>query len=292
MSVKILKMNDRGEDYRVDKGLLFDLPMRLMVVGKSQNSGKSNFLGNLLLRPYDSDDVTGRSLYANDFEGRNIYVVCPSVGIDKKWTSIIESKKIPKGNVYDHYDEQELEALYDRLESDFLVKEAQGKPEHVLIIMDDCSFSGSLRDKIHGLMAKLFCNSRHLLINTIVTSQKYSDILTTARENATGCIFYGCTQKQLELIYNDHGVQDKKDFIDMFRKATREKYTFLAVNYSNDPDERFLDSTFTPIKNSGSTSSKMTKAQLLEIYNERELGVVGSDGKGLTKAQLLEIINK
>ena len=61
---------------------LFNLPMKLLIIGRSQLSGKSNFLGNLLL----SDDPR---LYGDDFEGENIYLFTPSV-TDHKLKVIIK----------------------------------------------------------------------------------------------------------------------------------------------------------------------------------------------------------
>jgi hypothetical protein len=40
----------------------------------------------------------------------------------------------------------------------------------------------------------------------------------------------------------------RKAFDDLFRQATKEKHSFLVINYSNDADRRFMDATFTPIK--------------------------------------------
>ena len=237
----IIKMADTSESHRIQKQDLFDLPMKVLLVGKSQLSGKTNALGNLILRPYNKQDAA-QEMYNGNFIGRNIYVVCPSTQLDPKWASIIDSKEIPPGNIYHSYDEEELNALYDRLEANF-----HRDPEHTLVILDDCSFSGALKEKLHGALARLFCNGRHLLISTIVTAQKYSDIFTTARENCTGAMFFGCSLKQAELIYYDHGTCDKRKFLDEFRKCTREKHTFLVVNYSNDADRRFQDCNFNAI---------------------------------------------
>ena len=114
--------------------------------------------------------------------------------------------------------------------------------------MDDISYSGDLKSKVHGAVAKLFMNGRHLLISSIVLAQKYSDILTGARENCTGCILFTCSNKQAELIYNDHGTVEKRLFMSAFRKTTQLPHSFMVINYSNGADRRFLDGTFNPIE--------------------------------------------
>ena len=246
----IIKMHDRAESHRVSKELTWDLPMRLLIVGKSLLSGKSNAVGNLLLRPYDTTDKDGMGFYFNDFLGENIFIVCPSTNVDQKWESILEGKQIPGGNVYNTYDEMELNTLYTKLAKkwhDAEDSEPKLVHEQVLIVFDDMSFGGDLKSKINGVMAKFACNSRQYLVSVIITAQKYTDISTTMRENASGFMLFNCSYRQKEIIYNDVGEMPKKDFMKMFDQATHEKHSFMVVNYTNTPDMRFLDQHFQPL---------------------------------------------
>lgn len=243
-----LKMKDAAESYRVHKGLLPDLPMRMLIVGKSQISGKTNLCGNLMLRPYDETDKAGKDLYMNDFKGENIYVICPSTNLDTKWMNIVKDKRIPEQNIIREFDEEVMNTLYESLEEEFHTAVDEGrKPDHKLIIMDDISFDGSLKSKMHGSVARLACNSRHLLVSVIILAQKYSDVLTTFRENMSCGIFFECSQKQLDLIADDHSLQSKRDFTKMFRETTKEPHSWLCVNYSNPREQRFLNHHFEPI---------------------------------------------
>jgi len=243
--VEILKMRDTAEDHRIHKRSTFDLPMRLLIVGKSQLSGKTNTVGNLMLRPFDDSDDSGSQFYKKNFDSNDIYIVCPSTLIDHKWSSIIRGKKVPPENIMQKYDEEQLTKLYEKLEDQYHEKMNDGEqPTHKLIILDECSFGGGLKEKMNGIISRLASNSRHILVSLIVTSQKYSDLLTALRENATGMILYQCSNKQGELIYNDVGEQSKRDFMQMMGKATHQRHSFMVVNYSNSPDERFLDSNF------------------------------------------------
>jgi hypothetical protein len=244
-----LKMKDRAESFRIKKEDMFDLPMRLLIIGKSQLAGKTNLLGNLLVRGRDQNDLTGAQCYANDFDPDNIYIVCPSTNIDEKWETIIKEREIPASNVYNDYDEEALLALYDKLVQQFhesIAKEE--KPKHKLIIFDDVSYSGHLKDKKNGVFAKIFQNGRQPLISTIVLAQKYSDILTAARENCTGLCVFECTQKQAELVYADHGKCEKPKFIKALMKYASKTGEYLVINYSNPVEKRFQDSRFAPIK--------------------------------------------
>ncbi len=48
--INIYKVKDKKEKYYTDKGLLFNLPFRILMVGKSQFSGKSSCIINLLIQ--------------------------------------------------------------------------------------------------------------------------------------------------------------------------------------------------------------------------------------------------
>lgn len=237
---KILKMRDKGEKHYTHKPMLFDIPFKIIVVGRSQLAGKTNLLGNLLLR---------KEYYLDDFKGEDIYLVSPSTAVDAKLAAIIEEKEIPSMNVLPDYDEEVLQMVYEMIEEEYQeAVDEKRAPPNKLVIFDDMSFGGKLKSKVHGVMAKLFCNGRHINCSTIVTAQKYSDILTTCRENTTGAVLFSSTEKQLDLMADDHNYKDSKaEFKKMFREATKAKHSFLVVNYSNDPEHRYLDSEFRPI---------------------------------------------
>tara|TARA_E500000318_G_scaffold51831_1_gene48509 strand:- start:29 stop:778 length:750 start_codon:yes stop_codon:yes gene_type:complete len=240
--VEIYKMKDKNESYHKKKGLLFDLPMKVGICGRSQLSGKSNLLGNLLL----SEDSR---LYKNDFLGDNIYIFSPSAHTDYKIKTIIEEKDIPPQNVFTEMTDGVLEALYEMIETEFKERAAKKEPqEHRLIIADDMSADGSLKKHKNGTLAKIVQNGRHVLISTIATCQKYSDLPTFLKENLTGGCFFSGTDRQLEAISDDHNyLEDKTAFRKMFRKVTNDPHTFLVVNYSNPLSARYMDTNFVPI---------------------------------------------
>tara|TARA_Y100001972_G_C7603019_1_gene302186 strand:- start:70 stop:804 length:735 start_codon:yes stop_codon:yes gene_type:complete len=235
---KILKVRDKTDGYykKVDK--IFDLPFRILINGKSQLSGKTTIILNLLLR---------NSFYRNLFDGSNIFIVSNN-RLDNKLKILMEQKSISKTN-FMKYDEEELEILYDQLEEEFMDEVNEGmKPSARLIIFDDVAYSGSLKDKTAGILSKIVMNGRHANISSIFTSQKFSLVSTGIRTNVTGAILFNTSQKELELIADDFNyLENKKDFIKMFRKATDGKNKFLVVNFSNDRNEMYLDSEFKPI---------------------------------------------
>lgn len=241
----MMVMKDPFESHKIDKGDLPDLPFKMLVVGKSQFAGKTNLVANLLLRPMDNNDIYGMSYYKKDFEGEDMYVICPSTVIDHKWNKLIEYKKIPPGNIYTSYNESDLEAVYQGIIKKYNHSiENDERPKHSLIILDDCSFDGSLKSKTAGVIAKLFCNGRHYLISSLLTSQKYSQISTVCRENYTAMLIFESSEKQLETIYDDVGFGDKKDFKKLFREYTKEPHSFMVINAKFPPEQRFQDQYF------------------------------------------------
>lgn len=239
--LKILKVKDKAESYYTKKDTIFDLPMRLLVVGKSQLSGKSNLLTNLILRD---------EFYNNDFEGDDIYIVSPSIHTDDKLIKLVDVKDIPEHNLMDTFDEDVITELYKNLEEEYREAVSDGeKPTNKLIVFDDCSYSGSLKSRAKAsIIPKIFSNGRHINVSVIVTSQKYSDISTSARENCNGAIFFNCSNKQLELIEADNNYTgSKKEFMKMFRDNIGTKHSFVVVNYTNEKDSRYLNEYFEKI---------------------------------------------
>tara|TARA_R110002167_G_scaffold198187_4_gene401240 strand:- start:5606 stop:6406 length:801 start_codon:yes stop_codon:yes gene_type:complete len=248
--IEILKMRDVNENHYIDKGLLFNLPMKLLVVGKSQLSGKSNLVGALLL-------MKDERLYKDTWKPENIFVFSGSLQNDEKIKTICEEigeEGIPNSNLFDTYDEEIMDTIYEMIKEKFMndIKEGD-KPEHSLVILDDLSFGGNLKKSVNGAISKMFCNGRHILLSTILTSQKLTDILSVCRENATGGIFFNCSEKQLDLMEQDNnylqGGMDnpKKVFKNMFRDTTREPHSFFVVNYSNSFDKMYMNRNFIPI---------------------------------------------
>jgi hypothetical protein len=245
--VKIYRMKDSSVDYRVKKDRMFDLPMRLLIVGKSMLSGKSNYFCNLLSRPFDARDKEGAEMYRNDFKPENIYIVCPSTDLDDKISTLVRDLNVPATNIFPAYDEAEMNELYDNLQAQFQREKEQKKITQKLIIFDDVSYSGDLKKAKNGAIARIFMNGRHLACSCIVTAQKYSDIPTSARENATGLVLFECSRKQLELIADDHAPTDKKTFFRKFEEVTSHPHSPFIINYSNPRSERFMNSEYEPI---------------------------------------------
>lgn len=225
----VYKMKDKTDKFTVKKSPMFDLPMRLLMIGRT-GCGKSNLLGNLLLRP---------EMYRDDFLPENIYIFSGSLKGDVKLHTIIEQLEIPESNLFDSFDEEVGHIIYDDIVEKFNdAVEAKEKPEQSLIIFDDLGFT-NLQNKAtkNSILDRIFCNGRKYLISTITLNQKLTQLSTTAREQCSGLVLYQCTNKSLDLVEADFNyLDDKKQFRKMIRDNTESKHNYIVVNFSQSPN--------------------------------------------------------
>ncbi len=182
--IEVYKMKDKSDNFVIKKDRLFNLPARLLLLGKT-GCGKSGKLGNLLLR---SD------MYRNDFLPENIFIFSGSVkgGGDLKLNEIIEQLDIPSSNVFDNYDEEALNVIYEMLVDNY--NEAlrdKRKPDHSLIIFDDLGFSNlQKQNKKNDILNKLMANGRKFLISTFTLNQRITQLSRSCREQVSGAIIH------------------------------------------------------------------------------------------------------
>ena len=227
-SLKLRLIRDKGDKHTTKKEMLFDLPMRLCIVGKT-GSGKTSTLVSMLT---DSD------FYSKDFLGRNIYLFSPLQN-DYKMEYLISKKNIPDFNVYTELDDK----LCEEYKTESIIND---KVTNKLIIIDDFSYSGDLRKGLYNMVNKVFMNGRKNLISIIVTSQYYTHISPSCRTNASGLILYTMNDKELEKVNDENNyLENKKKFKQMVKSLCYERHDFFVINYSNKrKDGLYLNSQF------------------------------------------------
>lgn len=225
--LKFKKVRDKSDKLtKVDKGILGNLPLRALLVGRT-GSGKTSAIISLLC---DS------RYYKTDFnDGANIYLFSPMIN-DKKMEMLVDKKSIPMTNVFTEYDDGILNDLYDTLIDEFkqaeFLKAKQVPPK--LIILDDLSFDGSLRKGQFNAVNRVFCNGRKHGISIIVTSQYYSHILPVCRFNANFLILFNMNERELDKIADEHNyIGNKQEFKKIIRSNLNEQHDFVAINYTN-----------------------------------------------------------
>lgn len=232
----IYKVKDSGSKYYTKKGgRLPDLPIRCLAIGRSQSSGKSTLGINLFTR---------KAYYGDDFDGDNIYIFSNSLKTDDKIRRFIRFKQIPEENCFSSYDPDILEELYNNIHQDYqdAIRNKE-KPVNTLIYLDDIAFSGAFKNK-YTIMDRIFSNGRHTLCSIFCSLQSYVSCSTTLRENSNAVFLFGMSNRQLEIVADDHALMPTKDFKKMFRDATKKKHSFLLINYSNPSESRYLNDKF------------------------------------------------
>jgi len=237
---EVLRIKDKTDSYYHQIPQLFDLPCKVVINGPSHRSGKTTAVINILSNP--------KFGYDKIFKGENIYIISNNK-LDMKIKLFAEVKKIPPGNIF-RYNEDKLEVLYEMLEEQF--QEAidnKEKVEHVCLYFDDVAFSGALKlQNGTGIISKIVMNGRHAMISSFFLTQKWSLISTAVRSNLTGALIFGTTQKEADLIADDLNMLPKRQtWIQLYRKATTKKNSFLVVNFTNDIEEMYMDSNFLPL---------------------------------------------
>jgi len=236
---KILKVIDKSDSQVIDMGLLPNVRFMGILVGKT-GASKTTLIVNMLLNPEFG--------YDKIFKGDNIYIFSGSLNSDKKIQKLIDVKEIPESNQYPGVDDEALNALYDKLEKDYLERESLDEAmEYPLVILDDLSFTGGFHKRFNALN-RFAMNSRKLGISVLVTTQYYFSVLPSIRENSSFFVLYNTSQRNLDMISEEHNFfSKKKEFISMYRDNVKSKRDFMVVNYDNDGLDIYLNKDFEPI---------------------------------------------
>ena len=227
--IDILKVKDDAEKYYTKKKQIFDIPMKLAIIGASQRSGKTNWIINALGRD---------KLYGKDFKADNIYIFSPSL-TSNKWIRFIEAKEIPPENLFTELNEGELEELYEDVEDEYNeAVDNKKKPANKIVIFDDL-----------GVLDALVMNGRHYNLSTYFLVQSYKQLSPDVRSNLSGLVVFNLSTRELESVIHEHNyLESSKAFMKLFRRTTKKKHSNFIINYSNTPENLYMDMNFMPLQ--------------------------------------------
>ena len=203
--MKVRAMKDKTDKFTIQKKEISNLPTRTLMIAGS-GYGKSSLLGWLLCNCNEEG-------YEKDFKPENIYIISGSLSGDYKLKKMIEFLEIPETNLFNDYDNDVLNELYDNLVDDFNEKINEGeKPDHKLIIFDDLGFSNKL-NKVKmedNALERVFCNSRKFLISCMVLNQRIIQCSPTILSQASNIILWKPNNRDLELYESNFNYLDSK----------------------------------------------------------------------------------
>lgn len=204
-------------------------PSLTLCIGRS-GSGKSNVIANMMTKKE----------FLKDFFNE-IYLFSPTAKSD----DIVEHLKLKDDNIFENLNEEAVDKLNEivdknteKIKNDGILKTS--KSSKILIICDDC-----ISEKVFiksNILSKLATAGRHALISTIICSQSYTKVPRVIRLQAQGLILFPSSNDELELLCEDLCPPNlsKKDFLELIKFATDERYSFLFVNHhSKNPKDKF-----------------------------------------------------
>ena len=200
-----------------------DHPYRILIIGGS-GSGKTNVLLNLINNQPEIDKIY---LYAKD---RN----------EKKYQYLINKRKKVGLN---HFNDpkafmeysNDMPDVYKNIEDYNPIKKRK-----VLIIFSDMINDMISNNKLNPIVTELFIRGRKLNISIVFITQSYFKVPKDVRLNSTHFFIMKIpNKKELQQIALNHLSDiDFKDFMNIYKKYTKEPYSFLvndATLPSDDP---------------------------------------------------------
>jgi hypothetical protein len=115
--------------------------------------------------------------------------------------------------------------LVRKLHDTAVIDAAAGRT--TLVIIDDCGTELRAIDPV--VFSLWIANSRHLRTSIYHLVQKITMSPPMFRSNCDTLLCFGATSHlDREALYREVSLVDRKTFFELFRKATREKYSFMA----------------------------------------------------------------
>ena len=190
-----------------------DHPYRILIIGGS-GSGKTNALLNLINNQPDIDKIY---LYAkNPYEAKYQYL------INKREKVGLDHFDGPKAFIKYSNDMQDVHQNID----DYNPRK-KGK---VLIVFDDLIADMINNKRLDSIVTELFIRGTKLNISIVFITQSYFKVPKDVRLNFTHFFIVKIPNKgELQQIALNHSSDiDFKDFIKIYKKYTKEPYSFLV----------------------------------------------------------------
>jgi hypothetical protein len=208
-------------------------------------SGKSNLLVNLAERP----EFYGKTKKDNPKTGYFdlVFMFSPTCHHD----DLPKYLDIPPNRMYDRNFEPPLKHII-KTQKDIIEKKGLDKAPKLLIIFDDIISQKKFMNS--EFFTQMYIQNRHLGISTWVCTQSFNKIPRVCRLQANNLFIFAGSGSETEILTAEFAPPhtSKKQFENLIKHATNERYNFLHINMRCPPEERFrrnLDTILTINKN-------------------------------------------
>ena len=190
-------------------GLIRNRPHVTAIIGR-KGSGKSQLMLDLLLNPRGFCGVYDEIIFISPtFESQ----------FESLWSTLR-----PKGiSVYENLTAE----LLDEIRMKQMQFQKSERPQ-ILVIFDDNS---ELMRHLDSTTVNFFVsNSRHAHISCVFVCQKIMQMPTCVRCNTDSYItFSACSEIEINALFKEVSVVDKKRFLRLFREITLEPFAFFTI---------------------------------------------------------------
>ena len=192
-----------------------DHPYRIIIIGGS-GSGKTKALRKLINEQNDSDKIY---LYAKDLsKPKHEYLIknLKNAGIKhlNDPNALIECSNT-------------MDDVYENI-NDYNPR----RKRKILIVFGDMIADIKDNKKFQAIIEELFIRCRKLNISLVFITQSYFSVPENVRLNSTHYLIMKINnRKELKNITINHSADiDYKDFMEIYRKCTREPFNFLTID--------------------------------------------------------------
>ncbi len=195
-------------------------------------SGKSNLLVNLAERP----DFYGKTKKDNPKTGYFdlVFMFSPTCHHD----DLPKYLDIPPNRMYDRNFEGPLKHII-KTQKDIIEKKGLDKAPKLLIIFDDIISQKKFMNS--EFFTQMYIQNRHLGISTWVCTQSFNKIPRVCRLQANNLFIFAGSGSETEILCQEFCPPhtNKKQFENLIKYATNERFNFLHINMRCPPEERY-----------------------------------------------------
>ena len=204
------------------------LPTR-SIINAASGSGKTVLIQNLIL-----------DIYRGCFS--RIYIFSPSIDIDDTWLPVkkyIEEELTKTKDEQIYFQDFDGEAVQHILTTqkhiiDYQKKDPKTKKLFsILLIFDDVADNKAIHN--NQALNSCFTRGRHSQISTILSTQKYNAVSTIIRTNMDSMYLFRLRNaNDLQAVIDElSALLDKKILLEVYTKATDERFSFLFIKLTS-----------------------------------------------------------